>query len=161
MDGFRARAPRRVDDARDIEIAGHLLDLAGAPGVECARVVGGGHGDRSYPETVAGGEDPRGDLPAVGYEELSDLHAGVRFSRNARSPSWPSALVRRAAAISAAARPSGRLRTSFFAARTASGPPARRCETTASTRSSRPPSATSLTSPIRSATSAPKRSPVR
>ena len=103
VDRVRTGARRRGDDSLDVEIARHLLDLGGAPRVERAGVVGRGHGHSRDPEPVAGGEDPRGDLAAVRYEELSDLHAGLRFSRKARSPSWPSALVRRAAAISAAA----------------------------------------------------------
>ena len=83
----------------------------------------------------------------------------VRRSRKARSPSWPSSLVRRSAILRAVSGPSGRSRTSRFACRAARGPALRSSASTRSTAASRSAS-TSWTSPIRSAVAASNRSPV-
>src|SRR5262249_32309960 len=84
---------------------------------------------------------------------------GGRFSRKARSPSWPSSLVRRSATQRAVSGPSGRSRTSRLAQRAACGPAERSSPTTRSTAPSRS-AATSWTRPIRSAGAASTRSPV-
>ena len=56
------------------EIALDLGGLVGQPRVESAEIVGRRHGDGCDSGFCAGSEDPRRDLAAVRYEELSDLH---------------------------------------------------------------------------------------
>src|SRR6185437_15494014 len=160
MDRVGARLLRGPDVLLRVEVARDLDGFAGLARVQRALVVGRDDGDGRDPLGVAGAEDPDGDLAAVGYEELSDLHAAGRLSRNARRPSWPSGLVRSLAATRAASSPPGRSRISRFAARVASGPALSNSPTTRSIATSSS-SAISWTSPIRSAVSASKRSPVR
>src|SRR6478752_6516290 len=60
--------------------------------------------DRSHVEEGAGSGDAHRDLAAVGDQYLAEhqlAHPGLRFSRNAFSPSCPSGLTRRAAMVSA------------------------------------------------------------
>src|SRR6266536_3581209 len=154
-----AAAAQRVGSGAD-EDEPPGLDRVGLAGVQRALVVGGDDGDGRDPFGCAGAKDPGGDLAAVGYEELPDLHAAGRLSRNARKPSCPSGLARSLAASCAASSPPGRSRISCFAARVASGPAARSSPATRSIAASRA-GATSWTSPIRRAVSASKRSPVR
>ena len=88
------------------------------------------HRDGLDAQLAAGADDADGDLAAVGDQDLRDQasHRGFRFSRKARSPSWPSFETRRAAmapAVSArrverAARPHARSAPSR--SRSASGP---------------------------------------
>src|SRR5215218_2322230 len=160
MESVRTGRARRANVLARVEVRLHRDGLRGSPCVERARVVWRSDGDRRDPEAVAGAEDARGDLAAVRYEELPDRHAAGRFSRNARRPSWPSAPDRRRAARSATSGAPGASPTRRLAARTASGPPARRFSTAWSTAVSRS-AVTSWTRPIRSAVSASKRSPVR
>src|SRR5262249_12304043 len=87
-------------------------------------------------------------------------HDGSRFSRKARRPCWPSSPERSPAAIRASCSPSpDGSSTSSLAARTAAGPDR---STSPTIRAAAPTtsSATWSTSPIRSAVSEPKRSPV-
>ncbi len=150
----------RADVLLGIEVAADLDGLVGRARVQRVLVVRGGDGDRGDPELAGRPEDTDRDLAAIRYEELPDFHAGGRLSRKARSPSWPSSLVRMRAASSASSSPSGGSgRTRRFASRTAAGPDASSSSTTPSTTPSSP-GATWLTSPIRRATSGPNRSPV-
>ena len=84
---------------------------------------------------------------------------GLRRSRKARRPPWPSSLVRRSAILRAVSGPSGRSRTSFFACRDARGPGVRELGEHALEAASRS-AETSCTRPIRRAVAASKRSPV-
>src|SRR2546430_1416382 len=160
MDRVGARLLRGPDVLLGVEVARDLDGLVGLARMQRALVVRRDGGDGRDPFGRAGAEDPDGDLAAVGYEELPDLHAAVRLSRNARRPSCPSGLVRSLAASRAASSPPGRSRISCFAARVASGPALRSSPATRSIAASRS-GATSWTSPIRRALSASKRSPVR
>ena len=56
------------------EVALDLDCLVGQPRVEGAAIVGRSDGDSRDSRLRAGSEDPRRDLAAVRYEELSDLH---------------------------------------------------------------------------------------
>ena len=56
------------------EVALDLDGLVGQPGVEGAAIVGRSHGDGRDSRVHARAKDPRRDLAAVRYEELSDLH---------------------------------------------------------------------------------------
>src|SRR5205085_7857946 len=116
MDRVGAALLRALDVLVRVEVARDVDRLVGVAGVEI-RVVERDHGDRGDSLGRAAAEDPGRDLAAVGYEELSDLHAAGRLSRNARRPSCPSALVRSFAASFAAASPPGRSRLTCFAAR--------------------------------------------
>ena len=150
MDRVGARPLRGPDVLLGVEVRRDLDRLVRRAGVQRAGVVGRRDRDGRDPELAAGAEDADGDLAAVRYEELPDPHAGGRFSRNARRPSWPSSLVRRSAARATASSSPGGSSTSRFASRTAIGPPASRSATTRSTAASRS-AATSWTRPIRSA----------
>src|SRR5439155_26607501 len=143
-----------------MEVARDLDDLVRLARMQRPRVVGRDDGDGRDPLGGAGAKDADGDLAAVRYEELSDLHAAGRLSRNARRPSCPSGLVRSFAASRAASSPLGRSRIRPFAARVAAGPEVSSSPTMRSKAASRSP-ATSLTSPTPRAVWAPNRSPVR
>ena len=59
-------------------------------------------GDALDAALPARADDADGDLAAVGDEHPAERHAvqpGLRFSRNARMPSWPSADTRCAAIV--------------------------------------------------------------
>ncbi|MNZ77104.1 hypothetical protein D3C78_956290 [compost metagenome] len=63
--------------------------------------VGGAvHGDGGQAQGLGGAHDPAGDLAAVGDQQCGNRHywfscqAGLRFSRKACRPSWPSGLMR-------------------------------------------------------------------
>ena len=160
MDRVGARLLRSSNVLLRIEVARDLDGFARRSCMQRALVVRRGDGDRGDSLGRAGAEDAEGDLAAVGYEELPDLHAAWRLSRNARRPSWPSGLVRSLAASCAASSPPGRSRISCFAARVASGPALSSSRTTRSIASSSS-CASSWTRPVRRAISASKRSPVR
>src|SRR5207244_3928661 len=96
-----ATACGRLDQQWQADLDG----LIGLARMQRALVVRRDGGDGRDPFGCAGAEDPDGDLAAVGYEELPDLHAAGRLSRNARRPSCPSGLVRSLAASRAASSP--------------------------------------------------------
>ena len=74
MNSVGAGGFRRPDVLLGEEVALDFDCLAREPRVERAAVVGRGNGDGRDPRVRAGAEDPRRDLAAVRYEELSDLH---------------------------------------------------------------------------------------
>ena len=74
MDRVGVGRLRGADVLLGEEIALDLDGLVGQPRVEGAAIVGRRHGDGRDSGLRAGAEDPRRDLAAVRYEELSDLH---------------------------------------------------------------------------------------
>ena len=121
--------PRRDVAARDAadEHAERIRGLEGAGSglreVELVGVLGKQRRQRREEHRVAQDDGAAEDEQRAATRVSLAASAGGRLSRNARSPSWPSSLVRRRAAICAVASPVGCSRTSCFAARTASGPP--------------------------------------
>src|SRR5437660_495353 len=103
MDRVGAERLRRGDDLLAVEIR-----LGGRTGPDANRgvhrfaeqraLVGVRiHADRRDAQLARAARDADGDLAAVGDQQRADhrtAHAAVRRSRNARSPSWPSSLVR-------------------------------------------------------------------
>jgi len=107
VDRVRAGLPRGANVFLGVEVVVDLDDLVRSARMQRALVVGSDNRHRRNRFGRAGAEDPDCDLAAVGYEELPDLHAAGRLSRNARRPSWPSGLVRSLAASCAASSPPG------------------------------------------------------
>ena len=79
MDGVGAGPPGRVEDEVGAQVgvgggvAGEPDGDVGLRDVRQPRVGVGVHGDRLDAEAAAGGEDPAGDLAAVGDEQSVDL----------------------------------------------------------------------------------------
>ena len=92
MNSVCDRRERDTNDILAVQVARNLSNLAGSPGVVRADIVRSRDSDSRDPEAVACPHDAGRDLAANRYEESTDRHAGGRFSRNARRPSWPSAL---------------------------------------------------------------------
>src|SRR5687768_3252984 len=108
MDGVGTTRFRSRDEAIDAKVAFGRRRAAQGDGVighaHVQRVaIGiGEHGHRANPTVPAGPDDAACDLTAVRYEESVQLafgaiQPGLRLSRNALSPSWPSADTRRSA----------------------------------------------------------------
>ena len=93
-----------ADYALDIEVGFARRRRADADGVVHelevigARVSFGVDPDRHDAAFACGARDAHRDLAAVSDQQTPQrryaIHAGRRFSRKARKPSWPSALVR-------------------------------------------------------------------
>jgi hypothetical protein len=113
-----ARRPCGVDQAADRQVAfrrrrrADAHRVAGRPDVGRERVGVGVHRDGVDAHLVACAHDAHGDLAAIRHQQPCDhrlsgslstsrRHDARRFSRKARSPSWPSADVRTAAMASA------------------------------------------------------------
>ena len=84
MHGIGAGGPGGRDEGSGIEISVGLGQPD--PGVGLADMRGGGvgigvHRDGAQPEPATAGEDPAGDLPAVGDQDLGDhsVRAPVTF----------------------------------------------------------------------------------
>ena len=165
LDGPRGRPDARAASAR-AELAGSLMARSSRMR-QCACASGR---RRSSPASLAaaraGGVALARAPPSVA-RPLSGVHAGRRFSVNARKPSWASALVRCRAITRAVCHfdepwagrgPRGR---STWRRGPPSGRPARRSPTADSTAASSAasPSTTSWTSPIRWARTASNRRP--
>ncbi len=74
MDRVCADVLRRPNVLARGEIARDLDELVGRARVQRAAVVRGGDGDSRDPELAARSKDAKGDLAAVGHEELPDCH---------------------------------------------------------------------------------------
>src|SRR5579883_202720 len=182
MDRLRSTLPGRLDDSLDTQIA-----LAGRGGTDLISLVRLAHMARGpiglgvdrhsrNAHLAASRHDAHGDLAAIGDENFlkhsyfassPGTHAGLRFSRNALRPSWPSALTRSRAIVSVviARAPSWSRsptsRASILQARSAFGPPLKSsCTIPATAASSSSSGTTVCTRPISRARSGVKRSPV-
>jgi len=95
VDGVGACDLRRGEDRRDVEVAlarGRRTDahrLVGEAHVERGGVGGGVHGDGGDPQLAASADDPEGDLPAVGDEDLLEHAAGRPQAGSIRNSGWP------------------------------------------------------------------------
>src|SRR6266542_4112718 len=126
-----------------------------------------GRPDEAHAQAARGAKDAPRDLAAIRDEKGRHFQIGLRRSRNARIPSWPSALTRIPAMrstvmsrTSATGLPATS-RASRFAAFTARGPAVRMASRYVRTAASRSPAtAVASTSPTSSARRASKRSPV-
>src|SRR6185369_11729694 len=165
-----ARLARDIDDFRDVEI--RLARVAAAEGnrlveetADEADVVRlGVREDGGDAHLAAAARDADRDFAAVRDDQF--VHGAFSFFKNACSSDLPSSDTRRAAiasivyGIASAASFDDTNVISFLHSRTASGPEVLSCFTVSATAASRS-SVTRCTSPIRSARSASKRSPVR
>ena len=85
MDRVGSRLLRRPDVLLGEQVALDLDRLVRVARVEGAEVVRGGDGDGTDPRLAARSEDARGDLAAVGYEELLDRHRTANVIREANA----------------------------------------------------------------------------
>src|SRR5207244_8478020 len=139
VDAVRAALARGIDEGRYVEVA-----VGGGCRTDVHRSIGGDdvrracvgvrvHGYALDAQLTARADDSERDLAAVRDEQPFDHfdQVGLRFSRKARRPSWPSAEARRDASVRAVnavvASPISRFLTSRindFATAIASGAPA-------------------------------------
>ena len=85
MDRVGSRLLRRPDVLLGEQVALDLDRLVRVARVEGAEVVRRGDGDGPDPRLAARSEDARGDLAAVGYEELLDRHRTANVIREANA----------------------------------------------------------------------------
>ena len=111
VDGLGAAGFRRFDQLVDAQVTVGRFGAAQVDadvrlaGMSRIGVDGAVHGDGGQAEGLGGAHHPAGDLAAVGHQQGIDgtvhgwfsCQAGMRFSRKALRPSWPSGLVRRRA----------------------------------------------------------------